>query len=214
MLVSNVKMWTRNLQVPKTQFALLFQPTTILSTDTEMEKVPYSIRRSTRSSIDSSADSNRNRAQRDTSIVPLSFSSRSTSPAPFIIRSFQVTRPLSFSRPESALQPLSFSVGDQEDDDDDESADENGDDEDDDESADENGGDDEAVDLGVLDQFPVWSSRHPQLQQMDCAICMESVGNGRALITLQCFHIFHWACLEQSFAVDPLCPLCRRSIAD
>jgi hypothetical protein len=45
-----------------------------------------------------------------------------------------------------------------------------------------------------------------------CAICQESLHNGKKLYKTVCYHRFHKICLQQSCRHNNVCPICRNNI--
>ena len=47
---------------------------------------------------------------------------------------------------------------------------------------------------------------------VNCSICLEDFTEGIDIIRLECFHIFHNACIRDWTKSSELCPECRREI--
>jgi len=90
--------------------------------------------------------------------------------------------------------------------------------------------DGKAVLRGSGQSFAEWKALHMQKEPNDedgiqmrtspeaywerdiCAICLESIQDSESIYTLQCRHMFHFACAEGWYARDvtKTCPVCRR----
>ncbi len=55
---------------------------------------------------------------------------------------------------------------------------------------------------------------HTAVKDMDeCVICLEACKAGEDVLTLQCFHTFHTACIQQWIADGkPNCPVCTHDV--
>ncbi|KAI9070650.1 hypothetical protein K1719_047388 [Acacia pycnantha] len=60
------------------------------------------------------------------------------------------------------------------------------------------------------EQVEIWHPREGGEEEVDCAVCLNKIGEGDEVRVLRCEHVFHRECLNQWVGLRNFtCPLCR-----